>query len=119
MSTSRTCHERGSIAATVIKPSGGKAARLDTNRTACFALQNVVGVRGEMSKTFMAATPPWAADLKRFYSAMRSINQSRTAERDKSAHSTLRSYRASAAPALAKGAIPSKVASAKRIFQRG
>jgi hypothetical protein len=42
------------MAATVKSPSGGNADRLDTNRTACFRLQNVIGVRGEISRTFMA-----------------------------------------------------------------
>ena len=45
-STSRSSQSRGSIAATVSKPSGGKAAFLETNRSTCLKLQNVSGVCG-------------------------------------------------------------------------
>ena len=48
----------GNIAATVNMPSGGNAARLDTKRNAYLKLQNVFGVLGETSKTFMDQRVP-------------------------------------------------------------
>src|SRR5438046_2091047 len=44
------------MAATVSSPSGGNAACLATNRTACFRLQNVSGVWGETSRMFMTVS---------------------------------------------------------------
>jgi hypothetical protein len=65
MSTSRRFHDLGNMAATVIRPSGGKAARFDTKRTACFALQKVIGVCGETKSTFMAMSPEKTTPLCR------------------------------------------------------
>jgi hypothetical protein len=46
VSTRRGDHSGGSMAATVSSPSGGSAARLPTNSSACLKLQNVSGNSG-------------------------------------------------------------------------
>ena len=51
-STRRFDHSGGSIAATVSSPSGGKAAFLRTNLSACLKLQNVSGNSGYINSIF-------------------------------------------------------------------
>jgi hypothetical protein len=53
MSTSLFCQVSGSIAETVIKPSGGTAAFLEMNRKAYLKLQNEAGYWGEINNTFI------------------------------------------------------------------
>ena len=51
-SIKRFSHLAGNIAATVNSPSGGRAARLRTNFSACLKLQKVSGNSGYSIKTF-------------------------------------------------------------------
>jgi hypothetical protein len=53
MSTSFLCQKDGSIADTVIKPSGGTAAFFDINFNACLKLQNESGQCGYTNNIFI------------------------------------------------------------------
>src|SRR3989339_522141 len=57
-STRRFDHSGGSIAATVSSPSGGKAAFLRTNLSACLKLQNVSGNSGYINSIFICKCFP-------------------------------------------------------------
>ena len=54
-STRRRSQSRGSMAATVSRPSGGTADFRETRRTTCLKLQNVSGVSGYTRRTLMRA----------------------------------------------------------------